>query len=329
MENNLDLPTLSKAQLISLFKKRPLEDLKELSLIEKFLMSKRGYVFKMPPKKTPVILLLSGGLDTSIIWDILMGKYELEVYPLFIRRGQIRMPLEEKAVNDFAAFYQKKYPKLFHKPLEVTTAIPPLEIRWGVTKFADSQITKKPPSSLGLPLYSSNLINSAVQYAYFLEFNNKVKVRDIFCGFMPSDGSLYRYETLTAIRSNTYNICNLTGDFSWQFTSLALEKELGFLFGKDILIKWALSNNLPIEKSNSCIKFSYYHCGKCGFCLLRKRSFLNAGVPDKTVYLIDQSPQILYRVLNKLFLFYETLKFLFVVWLSFARNFIYFYKHRY
>ena len=323
------LPTLTKNQIDSILKNRLLEDLPTLSSIEKNLKSKRGHVFKMPKKNTPVILLLSGGLDTTIIWDILLSKYELNVYPLFIRRGQIRMPLEEKAVNDFANFYKKTYPHLFHTPLKVTTAIPPLEIRWDITKHADYPITQKPTSSLGLPLYSSELFNTAVQYAYYLQFNKNILIRDIFCGFMPSDGTLYRYETLTSIRSNNYNICNLTGDFSWQLSSLALEKELGFIFEKETLVEWAYAHNLPVELSNSCIKFSYYQCGKCGFCLLRKKSFLSAGITDKTIYLVDMSPQILFKVLNKLLLLFQTFKFLLVVWLSFVKNFLYFFKHRY
>lgn len=324
-----NLPVLTKRQINSILKNRPLEDIPTLLSIEKILKSKRGHVFKTPKKNTPVILLLSGGLDTSIIWDILLRKYELNVYPLFIRRGQIRMPLEEKAVNDFANYYKNKYPSLFHPPFKVTTAIPPLEIRWNITKYADYSVSHKPTSSLGLPLYSSELFNSAVQYAYYLQFNKNIVIRDIFCGFMPSDGTLYRYETLTSIRSNNYNICNLTGDFSWQLSSLALEKELGFIFEKETLIEWAHSQDLPVQLSNSCIKFSYFQCGKCGFCLLRKKSFLTAGISDKTVYLVDMYPQLLYKILNKLSLLFETLMFLLVVWLSFVKNFLYFFKHRY
>lgn len=323
-----DIPVKTRKKIDESFKKRPLEDVAVISRVEDFFKKTRGYVFKLPEEGTPVILLLSGGLDTSVMWDILMSKYKLHVYPVFFRRGQIRMPLEEKSVDYFSEFYAGRYPKLFHKPKKLTAVIPPLEIRWDITRFGGFPISKNPDVSLGIPGYSSLLVNYAIQYSYFLQLNHKIKIRDIFCGFMPSDGQLYKYETLTALRSNMFNICNMTNDYTWQFTSLALERELGFLFEKDVLINWAKENNLPLEKSNSCIKFSYFHCGECGFCKLRRSSFKKSGIGDKTIYINNLKPRILFKILNKVLLSFVTAGFLIRIWFEFAKNFIYFFLYR-
>lgn len=324
-----DLPSLTEKEINKLLDARPLEDKKVITDIENFFIKKRGHVIKIPQKNTSVILLLSGGLDTSILWDILMRKYHLNVYPLFLRRGQIRMPLEEKSVDFFAKFYSNQYPMLYHKPQKLTALIPPLEIRWKITRYGRLEIKKTPKTLLGIPTYSSLLVNYAVQYAYFLEVNKKIKIRNIFCSFMPIDGTNFKYETLTALRSNMYNICNLTNDYSWQFTSLPLEKELGFFFEKETLIKWAKKYNLPIEKSNSCIKYSYYHCGTCGYCLFRKKSFKESSIYDKTIYLSDLHPKIFFQVINKLFLILTTTIFMLKIWKEFLINFLYYLPSRY
>lgn len=324
-----DLPKIPKSIISKKLAKKPLENLETIQHIENLFKKKRSQIIKMPPPRTPVILLLSGGLDTSIIWDILLRKYKLKVYPLFLKRGQIRMPSEEKAVNFFASYYKKTHPNLYFEPKKITAFIPPLEIRWGITKFGKIPIQKKPLAYLGLPLYSSLLIDYAIHYAYYLQLNNNLKIRDVFCGFMPSDGDLYIYETLTALRSNMLNLANLTNDFSWQLISLPIEKELGFFFEKEVLIKWAKENSLPIEKSNSCIKYSYFHCGECDFCALRQSSFKKANVSDKTVYLNQFKPKIIFKTINKILLFFITCLFLFRTLNMLLANFLYFFKHKY
>lgn len=46
------LPKKSEKEIIKILKKRKFEDLQAIQAIEKFFIKKRGYIFKMPPKKT-------------------------------------------------------------------------------------------------------------------------------------------------------------------------------------------------------------------------------------------------------------------------------------
>ncbi len=326
--NSNDLPKLSLKTIRHILSKKPLEDLELIDQIENSLKRQRGYIFKMPQQGSPVILLLSGGLDTIIFWDILLRKYKLHVYPVFLRRGQIRMPLEEASVDFFSKYYLSQYKELFQPPKKLTTFIPPLEIRWDITKFG-TYIINDTRESRGIPMYSSLLVDYAIQYAYFLEINLAIKPRTIFCGFMNDDGDHMRYETLTALRLNTYNIINLTGDMGWQFTSLAIEKELGFNFNKEVLIKYADFYKIPIDHSFSCIKYSYYHCGRCIYCKTRIKLFRNLGVKDRTIYQNQSKNALLSQIINRIKLILLSSWFMVKVFFVIGRNFLYFIKYRY
>ena len=87
--------------IINELKKRDLEEPDLIKLIEKYLKAKRGIVITLPKPNTPVILLLSGGLDSTVVWAYLMDVFKLQVYPVFLRRGQKRVRFEEESVDYF------------------------------------------------------------------------------------------------------------------------------------------------------------------------------------------------------------------------------------
>ncbi len=329
MKSDFILPKRSSDEIRRLLsEKEPFEDLEILDQVETILKKKKGYIFKIPPKNSNVILLLSGGLDTVVLWDILMRKYELNVYPVFLRRGQIRMPIEEAAVDYFAKYYVSIHPNFFHSPMKLSTFIPPLEIRWDITKFGTYPINNT-LDCRGIPMYSSLLVNYAVQYAYYLEIKYAIRARSIFCGVMPGDGMHLRYENLTAMRMNTFNILTLTGDPDWQFTSIAIEKELGYYLNKEDLIRYSNFYSIPIQYSFSCIKYSYYHCGKCIYCQTKKKIFKNARVKDKTIYLDKAKFPTFFNIWNKFKLIWVTFFFTLRLLAELIKNFIYFLKYRY
>ncbi|QQS44424.1 7-cyano-7-deazaguanine synthase [Candidatus Roizmanbacteria bacterium] len=282
----MKLPKLTSKQLQRMLIERKLEDLSALKCIESFLKEKRGYVFRMPQKGESVILTVSGGLDSTILWGMLLEEYQMQVYPVFFRRGHKRIQREENAVRFFSQFFQKKYAKLFQTVQYLDVPMPPKEIRWKITEHSQEVVSSDTNQRKGLPLYSGLLALNAAEYALFLQEEKNVSIRTIFSAFVTSDGESLKYETLTAMRSVMQNLCILTGDMNWQYTSLALEKELGFFWDKDILIRWATEKGYPLEKMFSCISPINYkiHCGRCYFCQYRKQSFLRAGISDPTEY---------------------------------------------
>jgi len=295
-------PRLNEKEIINLLKRKELENIDAIKIVEKFLIKKRGYIFKIPPPKTPVILLMSGGLDTTITAAILMEKYKLEVYPLFLRRarGQCGAKKEESSVNFFSKIYTKRYPKQFHWPMKLNMPMPPREIGLPIIKTSNEILKKWSEQRRGIPVYTSLLVSYGVQYVYFLETTQKIKIRNIFCGVVNYDGNQMAHQTLTALRTTMLDICCQTKDFSWQVVSLAVEKELGFYFSKDTFIKWGQKHNLPIHRTWSCYHDNLLQCGKCGGCEGRKESFFKADIADKTAY----EDQPLLRKLSRLLLFY-------------------------
>lgn len=292
----MELPKLTRKQIQNILAKRRLEDLSALKHIEFFLKKERGYVFRMPRKGASVILTVSGGLDSTILWGILLEKYQLHVYPVFFRRGHKRIKREEDAVRFFTDFFQKRNPHTSHPVQFLNVPMPPKEIRWKITEHSQEIISRETNQRKGLPFYSGLLALNAAEYAYYLEEEMNITIRTIFSAFVSSDGEGLRYETLTSMRSVMQNMCILTGDRNWQYTSLALEKEIGFFFDKDVLIRWANEMKYPLEKMFSCISPTNYsvHCGKCYFCQYRKKSFALAAVQDPTEYKFDSVEPLSY-----------------------------------
>ncbi len=289
----------SKKLISKILVARKLENIKLIEEIEEYLLVNRGYVFKAPTPNEPVILIVSGGLDSVLVWSYLLIKYKACVYPLFLRRGQRRVAFEEKAVDFFSTYFQKKYPGFSKDVVKLDASIPPLSIRFPITIASDDLVGKN-GQKRGIPMYSNLLFSYAVQYGYFLEIEKKKKVRKILAGFMPDDGLVMKDETLTATRLFMKAAIELTGDESWQISSLPLEKELGFFHKKWEWIKWGAEQKIPLEKTRSCIIWGETQCGNCLSCILRKNSFKKAKVKDKTVY---KDPELSFKNnIRKIFL---------------------------
>lgn len=282
-------------------KSKELEDFKVLKQIENILKTKRGYVFRMPAKNKPVILQISGGIDSISMVSLLIEKFGLIVYPLYINRGQERVKNELKSLVYFDKFFKKKYANNYRSVFILNTKIPPWEIRKTIIKFGTQTVTKNSNRRWGIFSYSSLLASFSAQYAEYLELEKIAKIRTIFCAAVEGDGSYVAHHTLTAMRGVTLNLCTQTNDYSWQFTSPLIEKELKMFQGKEDLIIFGTGCGLPLYKTWSCYKNHQFHCGVCDSCSGRKLAFRNAKIKDQTFYLSDHSWR---RILLKKFFFF-------------------------
>jgi len=274
-KKKLEIPKFSKSKLNAIFKTRKLEDLDGLKFVDDHLRKKRGYVFKLPKKNEPVILLFSGGLDSTTTCALLMDKFKLNVYPVFFKTDFPRNKYEFDAATKFAKIFTKKYGNLFHpiKVINYAPLYPPIKPTEPVWNLKYDQL--------------SNGIRCiyAMKYAYQLEQFDNVKIRTIFTSHISTDGTAITDQTLAALRKIMFYICLGTNDYSWQVSALGLEKELGYYYGKDFQIAWAEQHNIPLELTRtSCYRNGKYHCGECAYCQTRKEAFKQAGVIDRTIY---------------------------------------------
>lgn len=278
---------LPKEKIMGKLQKHRLEDLILLNIIEDILIKKRGYVIQIPKPLTPVISLMSGGLDTTIVTAILLKEFRLRVYPVYFDRDIENSKNAKKSLEYFSNFFSKKYPTLFHKPISLKLQIPPDELA-EIFFITDSHLTKIDKSTnqrRGIPFQPSLYAYYSLLYALYLQETENIKVRHIIGGWLFTKGGfLYAYETLTAIRSIMLELCIMTKDFSWQFTSLPLEKDFGFCMDKKDLILWGSQNEIPMEYTWSCIRGKTKQCGECFTCCIRRKYFEEAGIKDKTRY---------------------------------------------
>lgn len=259
-----------------------INDIRVIHNIEQLLVFKRGYVFKMPSAGKPVIVFMSGGLDTTAVISILLSEYRVSVYPLFINR---QLPHEAKirhSINFFTNYFLKHHPLLFHKQFEMRLTLPPVEVK-KVLLPQENDIIKY-QNRKGIPLQPSMYANYGLFYAKYLEENLGIKCRTIIGGWLPSNSEWYGYESFQSLRSIMLNLCCIDDDFSWQFASLPMERELGFYFDKDVLIKIGNKHSLPLEKTWTCFQGKRIHCGNCPPCWTRIDAFKKAGIKDNTRY---------------------------------------------
>lgn len=277
------LPTETNEQIMKLISDRAREKVEYLKFLEEDLKKIRGYVFNMPSKGSSVVVEMSGGADSTITTAMLMEEFGLEVYPFFVNRGQRSFVYEKESIAFFSELYKKKYAKLFHEPKELTIPNPATEIK--------SDLTEKLRHNIGHPMRNSILTEYGVQYAYSLE-NKGIHARTIFSSVVSSDANYLYHSTLTALRSQMLHIIIDMGDISWQVSALPIEKELGLYFDKPVIIKWADEHDIPVEKTRTCVELTDIQCGVCVMCYNRKRSFIDAGVVDKTEYIDKRSPDL-------------------------------------
>lgn len=299
----MPLPKTTKNDFLAALKNKPLDNINIINLIESELKINGG-IFTMPKPGSSVVLLLSGGLDSIVSWAILMEEFKLNVYPVIIKNRQKKWNGIGKSIKYFSNFYKKKYSELYNKPFYVFDDFPQIELEKLTKKvhplslletFLGSNLKK----NLNLSLASMSLPFLGKNYADYLFFTKNIKINTIFCGILSSDGNGVNHQTFTAIRTNTWYLRVISGEKKWQFASICYEKEIGNMFIKSDLIKWAFEYNIPVEKTWSCYSNNDSQCGKCLACLNRKYGFEKAGILDKTIYLNVENP-VLRRIKNRL-----------------------------
>ena len=289
-KHSVNLPKISQKEFLQQLKNKPFEDILTINTVESIL-KKNGGLFHMPHRDSPVILLISGGLDSIVCWDILMSKFGLKVYPLSLNRGLSRNKAEKKSVKFFSRYYKKKYPLLFNQPRYLDAPLSQLNININqVHQIMHPQaildnFVSKPKVTANIAMGSASLYPILAKlYSQYLKYTQNINIHTIFCGFLASDGGIPE-ESFTSLRVGTLYLRVTTSDNKWQYSSPCLEKELGYYLFKKDLIWWGHRHHLPLEKTWTCYQAKRLPCGQCISCFIRKEAFNKANVVDKTTYL--------------------------------------------
>lgn len=305
MTVKINVPKTSEKEIWRQLKKRKFENPDAVKVIENYLAKKRGFIFKLPKGGDRVILLVSGGLDSTITWGLMMEKFKLKVYPVLLDRGRKRKSKELKAVSFFSEYYKKKYPKLFIKPKHYTTHLPPPEVEKAFNEknyLHEQKILDSLGSSDKQVVFYTRAITPfmfpfyGLLYSKELESRNNLEIKNIFVACGTNDGTEVPNQTFTAMRATLLSMCLATSDFSWNFASFPMEKEIGHWLDKEQIVSLGLTLRLPLEKTWSCYRAGFYQCGnRCITCMERRHVLTKLQGKDKTKY---ESDILFYKLIN-------------------------------
>jgi len=261
----------------TLDKVRPSEDFELLDSIDKFFKKKRGHIFEIPKAGTTVAVGISGGLDSIANLVILMERFKLKVYPFFINRGQTAYEQEKKAIAWYEKYFNKKYPNLYTKCIEIKVNTPASEYKDMFRRIKNNATDK----NIAYAGRNSILYLTGAEYAYSLK-DKGINIKTLFTSHL-SVIDIYSC-SLTWCRVTNLAICQMFNDYEWQLTSIPIERELGNCYSKEIWIAYCDENNIPLEYTRSCWSNNDLHCGKCKSCIERIEAFEIAKIEDKTQY---------------------------------------------
>lgn len=276
--------------IVSRIRTKKHERLQIISTLENLMQKHHGKVFRMPRAGEPVVLLLSGGLDSIVLWGMLLKKYKLHVYPVFLMRGKrYENKQEEGAIDYYAGLYKGLFGSAYRPPHKLVFNVPDLfDPHKNMITYLHSGVIMRhvqQDGTLSLNFnfgHFSSFLFTGFLYTRFLNARENLNIRTIFSGATFSDGAPYR--SLTAARSITLSFRALSGENDWQYTSLAYEPSINSLLTKSDLIAWANNNGIELDRSWSCGHQKRKQCGICLACHLRQRAFKEAGVLDNTRY---------------------------------------------
>lgn len=284
------VPAVDSQKFQANITKRRHEDIQAIEAIEQYIIKKRGYVFRPPKQKDAVILLISGGVDSTVAWYLLSSVYHLHVYPLFVttKKGSA----QERSVAHFSRLFQDDFGDRYHAPFTVVHNFLPPEM-------ADVCDAQKLPSETLLDLYDikthqlevhtlSGLNGMSAQigamYSVYLKIKRGIAANTIFCAVTARDGIGIGSQTLTSLRATLLYLMRFHDLPSLQYASVFFEKETGWYAIKRDIIAIGAAAGLPLWKTYSCYKSSTRHCGECLGCLSRRYEFKKARVKDPTIY---------------------------------------------
>ena len=244
-------------------------------------MQERNFIIDIR-KGDSVVLLISGGLDSVITLSYIVEKFDLNVYPLFIKRGARAEEKELEAAQYYIKFYQERYGEKV-KDLFILNDedIPAKQLK--------NDFPKERMKAIGHPLRNSTLQNYAVMYATYVNAKYNENIRTILTGSVGDDTTCPELSILS-LRSQNLNVCINLGDWNWQITSPLIDPELTdrIIFKKDLIL-WAKEKKIPLNKTRTCVSDTEIADGTCSECKRRLKVFREMGLRDEAEYLSDEN----------------------------------------
>jgi len=193
-----------------------------------------------------VVVLWSGGLDSTGLIKIILDKYEGKVFPIFLKHGQRNEEFEYQSVKHYTEIFKAKFGSRFHEPFIATSAIPAPEF-----KYFKSRIM----------LRNSDLINNAVRFA---AENEIPTILIATFHYDMADGQKQFFEA----KENEITIA--TGKKIKVFSPF-FDDEFPCMT-KTQVIDYCKTKGFDLSFTRSCYQRDEKPCGKCDACKIRKEA---------------------------------------------------------
>jgi len=231
--------------------------------IKQILIENRGYVNEIPRDEF-VILLFSGGMDSTILIDILIREWNCKLILLYFRRDSKNQKWEEQAVDYFFNYFKQKYPNNIMELLKIELQIP--------LRINKEYMNRERQKYFGLPMRNATMWTNAWAQAVYLSEKYKTTIRTVCVGSIKEDLTSVESGILSVFSGTLHvNIC--MGIWYYQIMAPYLDGSLDLIFDKTEIIHYAQKYNIPIENTRSCFEADEQPCGKCLACENRDKAF--------------------------------------------------------
>ena len=225
-------------------------------------------------KEKKAIVLLSGGLDSATSTAIAL-EMGFTPHALTFTYGQ-KHDIEVEFAKGIVDFFDIKNHTVVNIPSEIFNS--------ALVKGSDKEVPK------GRDFDSSEIPDTYVPgrnilfLSYALSLAESISARSIFIGANDVDYSGYpdcRPDFFNAyeVMANLGTKAGVSGDkFIFEVPLLHMNKAEIIKKGVSLGVDYSLTHSCydPVEKD--------YSCGVCDSCIIRKKGFLDAGIPDPTRY---------------------------------------------
>lgn len=193
-----------------------------------------------------VVVLWSGGLDSTCLIKIILNDYQGEVFPIFLKHGQRNENFEFNSVKYYSKIFEKDYGSRFHAPFIATTDIPANEFK---EKNYESRIY----------LRNSDMINNAIRFA---AGNNVDVILLATFSYDMGDGKpeFFKIKEKETEITTDYRVKILSPFFDDSFPCNT----------KTGLVDYSKKLRFDFSHTRSCYETSESPCEKCSACINKK-----------------------------------------------------------
>jgi len=244
---------------------------KNVELIEAILIENRGYIREIP-RDEYVILIFSGGMDSTILIDVIIREWNCKVILIYYKRNSKNQKWEEQSVDFFFNFYRERFPQNLVELIKLEIEIPSRANK----KYLDRTRQK----IMMLPLRNTIMWGYAFTQAVYLSGKYGTTIRTVIVGSVKEDISSPESGILSILSQNVHT-CISMGLWYYQLLAPFIDGSLVKFYNKVDLLQYAKKCNIPMERTRSCFGANEAPCNKCLACENRNNAYAQLDIIEK------------------------------------------------